>query len=251
MGIQAWLRKRRVTDAILRICLEVKKIEEENTQIVKFKLLQYKKLAKKKEAVDDETIQDLIKATTWQKNTFDALGQISYIVETNTKDVKFDGRTKPLQEKIIGARAMLDRLESVYNSQLNTLKSIITNEQKKQRLRDSIKEELAIYREYQKMRKKVPLEALAHLEAEWDENKTFIKIGGVKGQVVKHLITAVAASITLGIAYLVIDDPELRERILQPEYIIYILAMQLPINKIKTELKKIKKHRKLSKLLKS
>ena len=118
-GLINWHRKRRVTEAILNICLGVKSIEEDNTKIVKYKLRAYKILGKRRKETEASTeyvyvIGELTTAVQWQKNIFEDLSNISYIAETNTQDVKFDERTKPLQEKLIEARMLIDSLVTMY-----------------------------------------------------------------------------------------------------------------------------------------
>jgi len=254
-GLINWHRKRRVTEAILNICLGVKNIEEDNTKIVKYKLRAYKILGKRRKETEASTeyvyvIGELTTAVQWQKNIFEDLSNISYIAETNTQDVKFDERTKPLQEKLIEARMLIDSLVTMYSSQLSTLRSISAIGEKVERLREQIREELALYQQYEKLKAKVPLETLAHLEAEWKDKRTFIKIGGKTGEYLRRLMLPMAAALTVGIIYLVIDDPDIRKRITDPKYIALLIGTNIAIGKIELEIKKMNKYRKLSKLIK-
>ena len=176
MGIQEWLRKRRVSNSITNIAVIIREVEEYNTKIVRNKLNLYHKLLKKNESLEKKATKTLIEEIEWQKKTFEGLSTISYIVETETKDVvlELDDIPKYLYEKVIEARGLIDSLKTLYEMQLNSLRALIDSEQKCIRFRSLLKSELGTYKKYQNLKKNIPLEALADVEVEWKENRMFI-----------------------------------------------------------------------------
>ncbi len=236
--INDYRQKKRIEKGLLRLSVIILNFERGNLVIVRAKLKLFKELD------TTESISKMKEYVLWQKENFEYLATLSYLVGKTKRErevIQITGSViKPLEVMIIEGRKLIDSLSSVFNSQISCLGSLKDITIKKKELRELFNQEFAFYKEYEKRREEIPAATKATLEAYYDLMSGALQQRGLKQKLLRlEVLAPLMMAIVLSCEYLVIDDPAIREEISDPKFIALIGGTTYGFSKFMVELMKI------------
>ncbi len=231
-------QRKRIESAILEISVIILNFEKQNRVIVKDKLRLFKQVNL---AESRTTLQEEI---AWQKEQFEYLANLSYIVKETKGEREAlkiaDSVVGSLEKMIVGGRKLIDNLTFVFKSQLACLGSLTDAEYKKEELKRLFDQEFALYKEYETAKKEIPAATEAILQAYYELMSGALQQKGIRQKLLRlEVLAPLAMAIVLSCMYFVIDDPAIREEIKDPKFIALVGGTTYGFSKYMKEVMKI------------